>query len=103
MPAGMLGSPGQSDSLEILCKYAMFEAQEIKCSRVVWWKPPNRLAPQNEEGVAGRLGSCAPPTPVLLVLHFVNNIRLTLYCLVSSVRRSLFSRMSGLGWNGERE
>ena len=26
-----------------------------------------------------------------------------MYCLVSSVSRSLFSRMSGLGRNGERE
>ena len=77
--------------------------QEIKCSSVVCWKPRNRLEPQNEEGVVGRLGSCAPPTPVLLVLHSVNTICLTLYCLVSSVRRSLFSRMSGFGWNGERE
>ena len=55
----------------------------------------------SEEGVEDHLAFSKSQTPLSLLQIDIFEC-LTLYYLVRSVTKSLFSRMSGFGWKGER-
>ena len=86
------GSPGQPLDMSPICP------------RRVLKSPQSRSELLSEEDVVDQPGSSEPPTPLSCDSRLgFSKTSLTLYCLVSSVSKSLFSRMSGFGWKGERE